>query len=659
MALGGVYTTGTITIATGGLAVTGVGTLWGPIAEVGDWILCNGQVGMVAIVNSDTSLTLQSVWQGTLPSAASYVLIKMSWLRYDPALTQAKLRELLASLDDQGTFLFVDTAPPDPALGQDGQWALMTNVSPWRLWYKTGGVWVEQAAPAGLKWRGAWTTATGYAAADAVSSAGSSYVCILGHTSGAGNAPPNATYWNLMAAQGATGSTGATGPQGVVWRGNWSSSTNYALNDAVAMGDGSSYIAIATSGPGFGGAVAPPNVTKWNVLAQGGTTAIADSQIDPIKLNADNPAETLLFHNRLGTVAYDNAQTLTADTLPVTVGQRSQARMNIGAAPFDAIAHNGMQINGSMDVSQELGSTGTGTDAAYVCDGWKLFVNGMSAGSAQSPTAAFTGFTNIIFINITTAKPSLAAGDYLAVSQSIEGYRISRLAWGTANASPITICFWSSHFRAGLYSVGIRNGALNRVYIATYTQAVSSVAQYNVITIPGDTAGTWAVTNTAGMHITFAAATGSTLTAPSANTWLAGAYHAAPGQVNGATSTSDLFRISGVIVLPGIEAPSAARSSYIMRPYDQELATCKRYWQSNFAALEGNVVASAIMGVSINYAPRMRAQPTVTYGTPLFNANNGGPATFLNDTSYIAIQITATATGRAFLYTPVISDARL
>jgi hypothetical protein len=87
MALGGVYETGTITIAAGGHNVTGVGTLWGPVAEVGDWILCNGQVGMVGAVADDTHLTLESAWQGTLPTAAAYVLIKMSWLRYDPALT--------------------------------------------------------------------------------------------------------------------------------------------------------------------------------------------------------------------------------------------------------------------------------------------------------------------------------------------------------------------------------------------------------------------------------------------------------------------------------------------------------------------------------------------------------------------------------------------
>jgi hypothetical protein len=45
-------------------------------------------------------------------------------------------------------------------------------------------------------------------------------------------------------------------------------------------------------------------------------------------------------------VLYDTAQTLTAP-------QQQQARQNIYAAPFDALAYNGLQINGAMDISQE------------------------------------------------------------------------------------------------------------------------------------------------------------------------------------------------------------------------------------------------------------------------------------------------------------------
>ena len=148
MALGGIYETGTVTIAGDRVSVTGVGTLWTPTIEIGDWLLVAGQVGLVAAIVDDTHLTLETQWQGTLPAAAVYVIIKMSWLRYDPALTQAKVRELLEELDAQGNFIFVEGDEPDPAVGEDGQWALKTNVYPWQLWYKEDGVWVLQPTPA-------------------------------------------------------------------------------------------------------------------------------------------------------------------------------------------------------------------------------------------------------------------------------------------------------------------------------------------------------------------------------------------------------------------------------------------------------------------------------------------------------------------------------
>jgi len=59
-----------------------------------------------------------------------------------------------------------------------------------------------------ITWEGAWTTATSYTTNEAVSSNGSSYVCILNHTSGASSEPGVggswATYWDVLASS-ATG----------------------------------------------------------------------------------------------------------------------------------------------------------------------------------------------------------------------------------------------------------------------------------------------------------------------------------------------------------------------------------------------------------------------------------------------------------------------
>lgn len=69
-----------------------------------------------------------------------------------------------------------------------------------------------------IVWQGEWLEGAEYVTGDGLQYIGSSYICKEAHTASIANAPPNSSFWSLMAAQGATGDTGdtgATGPQGV------------------------------------------------------------------------------------------------------------------------------------------------------------------------------------------------------------------------------------------------------------------------------------------------------------------------------------------------------------------------------------------------------------------------------------------------------------
>jgi hypothetical protein len=354
-------------------------------------------------------------------------------------------------------------------------------------------------------------------------------------------------------------------------------------------------------------------------------------------------------------VRYDIAQSLTAPQL-------IQARQNIYAAPFDAMAYSGLQINGAMDVSQEKGASVTST-VAYICDGWKLGFGGtMVVGASAGGPGAFAGvgFSNNIGLSVSTAQASLGAGDYVNIQQPVEGWRIARLGWGAVNAQPITIGFWSSHHRPGLYSGSVRNGATNRSYAFTYTQAAADVPQYNTVTIPGDTSGTWSIDNTTGTILTFSVGAGSTYTAPSANAWVAGNYQAAPGQINGIAATSDIFRITGVIILPGNEAPSAARSQFVMRPYSQELELCRRYYSKRLISFIGNSFqAAGTFGVWIAHLVQMRAAPTVAAAGGTFANASGNNTDFIDADGYRRF-ISATTAGNCGVTGSVeTADARL
>jgi hypothetical protein len=318
--------------------------------------------------------------------------------------------------------------------------------------------------------------------------------------------------------------------------------------------------------------------------------------------------------NELPAPRYDVVQTLT-DDVGTTIGQKTQARKNIYAAPFDALAYNGMQVNGSMEVSQERG-TATFSGLGNICDGWLTAGVGsavLSSSIAASGVMTTNGIPFYLGSTVTTASPTLAAGDNFNLQQRIEGYRIARLGWGSANAKPITISFWTDHVRTGTYSVTVRNGASTRSYATTYTQVGSGVWQYNTVTITGCTDGVWAIDNTNGMSIIFSMGSGTTSTAPSANGWVVGSFTAAPGQINAVAATSDIFRITGVVVLPGIEAPTAAQSPLIMRPYDQELVTCQRYYRKLIdKELTGQFTSASAVYLHASFGVPFRAAPALT-----------------------------------------------
>ena len=178
--------------------------------------------------------------------------------------------------------------PPGPAgpQGPAGSWGPMGFPGPVGPQGPPGA-----AGPAGLNWRGAYSPSSdlAYALRDAVSHAGSSYVCV----SLPCISPPGAdnTGWVLMARSGDPGPAGPVGPAGprgdagpqgpigllglqgpagpagLNWRGLYSATPvpAYALKDAVSYA-GSSFVCASVpcaAAPGSGGA-------GWELLARAG-----------------------------------------------------------------------------------------------------------------------------------------------------------------------------------------------------------------------------------------------------------------------------------------------------------------------------------------------------------------------------------------------------
>jgi hypothetical protein len=96
-----------------------------------------------------------------------------------------------------------------------------------------------------------------------------------------------------------------------------------------------------------------------------------------------------------------------------------------------------------------------------------------------------------------------------------------------------------------------------------------------------------------------------------AGAWAAGGFFGATGTINGVTLTSDIMIVTGVVVLPGIEVPSAARAPLIMRPFDQELLTCQRYLETVGLGMVGVTSSSSSAIISTPYKVIKRAAPTL------------------------------------------------
>lgn len=222
MALGEPYTTGTISLTADSDTVAGLGTLWASVAEPGDEIHAQGLIGVVETVTSDTALKLYLPWAGATASGIDYVLLKRSPNRYDPAITQDRLRAFLAALADAGGVIYAVTgAAPDPGLGTDGQWAIKSNATPWRAWRRESGVWVEQSPPSlAVEYAGAWSAPAAYDDGALVTYDGSLWLSRA--AANAGHQPDTSpSWWALVARRGDVGPQGPQGPQGPAGTNGW------------------------------------------------------------------------------------------------------------------------------------------------------------------------------------------------------------------------------------------------------------------------------------------------------------------------------------------------------------------------------------------------------------------------------------------------------
>ena len=284
-------------------------------------------------------------------------------------------------------------------------------------------------------------------------------------------------------------------------------------------------------------------------------------------------------------------------------------------------------INGAMVVSQRNGTSSvTPANADYTLDRFQYIASQASkitiqqnAGSATLPV----GFTNYLGATSSSAY-SIAAGDYFAILQTIEGFNIADLGWGTASAKTVTLSFQVYSSLTGTFGGSIRNSAANRSYPYTYSIPVANTWTTVSVTIAGDTSGTWGIGNGAGLVLGFGLGVGSTYSG-TAGSWAATNYVSATGATSVVGTSGATFYITGVQLEVG---SSATGFEYVN--YQTSLANCQRYYYNHVKGTTlyvgmGDFYVPAQADVGINFPVTMRTTPTLdsTYGTNYYYLYGG------------------------------------
>jgi hypothetical protein len=233
-------------------------------------------------------------------------------------------------------------------------------------------------------------------------------------------------------------------------------------------------------------------------------------------------------------------------------------------------------INGAMVIDQRnAGASVTVNDnEPYTVDRWQAQDSTDGAFTAQQNAGSVTppnGFTNYLGVTITTADSSLSASQFARLQQCIEGFNFADLAWGTANASTVTLSFWVRSSLTGTFGGAVQNGTNNRSYPFSYTITSANTWELKSVTIAGDTTGTWATTNGRALFLQFGLGVGSTYSG-TAGAWAGANYVSATGATSVVGTNGATFYITGVQLEKGSTA-----TSFDYRPYGTELALCQRY----------------------------------------------------------------------------------
>ena len=276
--------------------------------------------------------------------------------------------------------------------------------------------------------------------------------------------------------------------------------------------------------------------------------------------------------------------------------------------------------NGDMTISQRgTSATGVGASNGFpLLDRWNWSQS--SAGRVTMTQEAVTdlaGFFHCLKVATTTADTSIAAGEYVLLSQGIEsrGGFTQRMKKGYSDAEKLTLSFWAKANASATYCVSLRDNDDDRIINKGFT--VGTSWERHTMTFDGDTSTSDKpdVDHNATITLYFWLHAGSTYNGNDVQhtNWRDTVWADVVDAQNTSIydSTSRTFFITGVQLEVGEVATPFEHLSF-----EQNLAICQRYYETGAHKSYGyaNDTGSGYCqrNTSIEFAVTKRAAPTCT-----------------------------------------------
>jgi len=277
------------------------------------------------------------------------------------------------------------------------------------------------------------------------------------------------------------------------------------------------------------------------------------------------------------------------------------------------LSNRNVIINGAMQVAQRGTSTASITAGGFnTADRFNTVLSSLGTWtqSVENDAPTGSGFRKSLKMLCTTADASPAAGDLIAIQQTIEGQNLQQFAKATASAKQFTLSFWVKSNVTGTYIAELNDTDNTRSVSASYTVSVSGTWEKKTITFPADATGAFDNDNNGSLSLNYWLGAGTSWTSGTlATTWAtATSANRAVGVTNLAAATSNYWQVTGIQLEVG-----SVVTPFEFEDFGVTLAKCQRYYQLAAKAIDASDV---VFGVG-NYTSATRFDFCCIFSNPM------------------------------------------